>query len=65
MDIIPRLSWSEYSTSSGEAIASAMIIDGIYFMNLKELKKFKKALGREKDFADIKLIDEYLKKHNL
>ena len=29
-------------------------------MNLNELIKFKTALGREKDFRDIKLINEYL-----
>lgn len=60
IDIIPSLDWSEYSTTTEEAIQSALIIDGIPFLNLQELKKFKKALGREKDFADIKLIDEYL-----
>lgn len=65
VDIIPQLSWSEYPTSTEEVVAGAMVIDGIYFMNLRELKKFKKALGREKDFSDIALIDEYLEKHNL
>ncbi|MFA6519765.1 MAG: hypothetical protein WCT41_03000 [Candidatus Paceibacterota bacterium] len=63
VDIIPKLSWSEYPTTTEEAIASAMVIDGIYFMNLDELKKFKKALGREKDFADIARIDAYQQKH--
>jgi len=65
IDIIPQLSWDEYPTSTEEAIDSAMIIDGIYFMNLKELRKFKEALGREKDFADIALIDAYLEEHSL
>lgn len=60
IEIIPSLDWSEYPTTTEEAIQSALIIDGIPFLNLQELKKFKKALGREKDFADIKLIDEYL-----
>lgn len=60
IDIIPSLDWSEYPTTTEEAIQSALIIDGIPFLNLQELKKFKRALGREKDFADIKLIDEYL-----
>lgn len=60
IEIIPSLSWSEYPTTTEEAIASAMIIDGIYFMNLEELKKFKKALGREKDLKDIELIDKYI-----
>src|SRR3989344_2496956 len=58
IEINPQLSWSAYPTSTEEAISSAMIIDGIPFMNLKELRKFKKALGRDKDFADIILIDE-------
>lgn len=61
VDIIPELSWSEYSTTTEQAIKSATNIDGIPFMNLQELKKFKKALGREKDFKDIKFIDKYLK----
>lgn len=60
IDIIPSLDWSEYPTTTEEAIKSALIIDGIPFLNLEELKKFKTALGRDKDFADIKLIDDYL-----
>ena len=63
IEINPQLSWSAYPTSTEEAISSAMIIDGIPFMNLKELRKFKKTLGRDKDFADIILIDEYLREH--
>lgn len=59
-EINPELSWEDYQTSTAEAIQSAMIIDGIPFLNLQELKKFKQALGRDKDFADIKLIDDYL-----
>ena len=61
IDIIPQLSWKEYPTTTKEAIASALIIDGIPFMNLEELKKFKLALGREKDKADIVLIEKYQK----
>ncbi|MFA6365539.1 MAG: hypothetical protein WCW78_04040 [Candidatus Paceibacterota bacterium] len=60
VDIIPSLDWSEYLTTTEEAIASALIIDGIPFLNLQELKKFKRAMGRDKDFEDIKLIDDYL-----
>lgn len=60
VDIIPRLDWEGYSTTTKDAIASAVIIDGVPFMNLEELKKFKKALGREKDAADEKLIEQYL-----
>ena len=59
VDIIRQLSWDAYPITNEEAIASALIIDGIPFMNLDELKRFKRALGREKDFADIKLIEAY------
>lgn len=59
-EINPGLSWEGYNTSTAEAIKSALIIDGVPFLNLDELKKFKRALGRDKDFADIRLIDDYL-----
>jgi inorganic pyrophosphatase len=61
IDIIRQLSWDAYPTTNEEAIASALIIDGIPFMNLYELKQFKQALGREKDLADIKRIEAYEK----
>ncbi len=64
IDIISQLSWPEYTTTTEEALASSVVIDGINFMNLNELKKFKRALGREKDFVDIELIDKYLKVHD-
>lgn len=57
--MIPQLDWEEYSTTTEEAIQTATIIDGIPFMNLNELCKFKEALGRDKDFKDIELIREY------
>jgi hypothetical protein len=60
IEINPQLSWSDYKTSTEEAIKSATIIDNIPFLNLGELKKFKEALGRDKDKEDIKLIDDYL-----
>lgn len=58
-DIIPQLDWENYTTTTEEAISSALVIEGIPFMNLNELIKFKTALGREKDFKDIELIKEY------
>jgi hypothetical protein len=61
IDIIPQLNWDKYKTTTEEAITSAKIIEGIPFMNLEELIKFKTALGREKDFKDIELIKQYLK----
>lgn len=60
IEVNPELSWQGYATTTQEAISSATVIDGIPFMNLQELRKFKKALGREKDIADIALIDAYM-----
>ncbi|MBU6371076.1 hypothetical protein KGQ74_03360 [Patescibacteria group bacterium] len=61
-DIIPELSWPAYPTTTKQAIASAMMIRSIPFLNLDELIKFKRALGRKKDLADIELIEARLKK---
>lgn len=61
VDVIPELSWENYPTTAEEAIASATILGGVCFMNLEELRKFKLALGREKDAEDIALIDAYEK----
>lgn len=61
IDVIPQLDWEEYNTTTKDAIGTATIIDGIPFMNLDELCKFKTALGRDKDFKDIELIREYQK----
>jgi len=57
--IIPSLEWDKFPITAEQAINSATIIDGVPFMNLDMLRQFKLALGREKDFADIKLIDQY------
>ncbi len=59
IDINPDISWSEYPTTNEEAIASATVIDGVPFINLEELKRFKTASGREKDLADLILIEKY------
>lgn len=59
IEINPQLDWEEYNTTTEEAIKTATIVGGIPFMNLDELCKFKTALGRDKDFEDIKLIREY------
>ena len=60
VEINPRLDWENYSTTADAAIASATIIDGVPFMNLNELVKFKRGLGRAKDLADIVMIEAYL-----
>lgn len=62
VDILPNLLLGDYLGDTNSLIAEADIIQGFPFIKLEELIKFKKVLGREKDFADIKLIEGYLKK---
>jgi len=59
-ELNPELTWENYHTTLYEAMASALVIEGVPFMNIDELCKFKKALGREKDFKDLELIKNYL-----
>lgn len=63
IDIITKLDWEDYPTTTAEAIKTATIIDGAPFLNIKETIKFKKALGREKDFKDIALLEKYQSTH--
>lgn len=65
IEINPALNWDTYQTTTEKAINSALIVDGVPFLNLEELKKFKTALGREKDLVDVALIDQYLSKKDL
>ena len=57
--VFPTLDWEDFPVTAEEAIAAALMIEGVPFLNLKHLRQFKKALGREKDFKDIELIDEH------
>jgi 8-oxo-dGTP diphosphatase len=59
-EINDQLNWGKYDITTKEANKSAFFVKDIPFMNLDELIKFKTALGREKDFKDIKLIKNYL-----
>lgn len=61
IDIIPQLDWHDYPTKVEEAIKTADIINGFPFLNISETIKFKKALGRKKDFKDIKLLENFKK----
>lgn len=63
-EIIPKLEFELYPTTAEEAISSALIIDGIPFMNLDELIKFKLSQGREKDLRDIELVKKYQEEHD-
>lgn len=60
-EIITRLHYGKYQTSTQLLIKSANIIEDIPFMNLKEIIKFKKEMNRDKDKEDIELIESYIK----
>ena len=62
IDIKRKLLDGEYPVTTQELIESSVVIEGIPFMNLEELIKFKQATAREKDFKDIELINSYLRK---
>lgn len=59
-----RLCIGDYKPDIEAVIKNAEVINGIPFMRLEELIKFKTALGREKDLKDIELIEKYLKNNN-
>lgn len=53
---------SNYNPDPQEVIKNAEIVNGVPFAQLEEVKRWKQVFGREKDLADIKLIDEFLAK---
>jgi len=59
LDIIKQLDWEAYPTTVEDAIAGADIINSFPFLSITETIKFKTALGREKDFRDIKMLEDY------
>lgn len=59
-EIIPG--FREYTPDPQYLIDNAEIINGVPFVKLEEVIKWKKAFGRPKDLEDIKRIEEFLKK---
>lgn len=53
--------WGPGKWNIDELIDSADIFDGIRYVNLDNLIKWKKEMGRPKDLEHLKLIEEYLK----
>jgi hypothetical protein len=47
-------------TSVDKLIDKADKIDGYLFLSLEDIKKWKKAMGREKDLEDLKLLGEMM-----
>ncbi len=64
VDIISRYSYRDtYYCPTEKFIETAQMIEGLSFVSLHELKKWKLACAREKDLSDVILIDNYLKTH--
>ena len=61
IDILPNFMLDHYIGDVNSLIKDADIIKGFPFIQLTEFIKFKKELGRPKDFEDIRLMKEYLK----
>lgn len=53
--------WRPGDWDADRLIAEAEMIDGLPFVHLSEVVKWKELYGREKDLKDIELIKEYLK----
>lgn len=61
VQVVPNYMYGNYIGDTKELIRTADIINGFPFLKLTEFIKFKRELGRPKDFEDIKLIKAYLK----
>jgi hypothetical protein len=56
--------WKPWFEDNNELISGADVIDGVRFVSLENVLKWKKALNREKDQKDIKILEDYLEKFN-
>lgn len=66
VDVFPDYSCGEsYQADVVALIKNADVINGVPFVRLTELVKWKKAAGREKDLKDIGLIEHFLDKKEL
>ena len=60
VEVFQDFKCGDYRPETADLIANAQIIDGVPFLKLEELLKFKKILRREKDLKDISLIESYI-----
>jgi len=64
VDILSEYSCGNlYYKDTGELIKDATVIDGVPYVQLEELLKWKKVAAREKDLKDIVLIEKFLVKN--
>lgn len=54
--------WAPGEWDTDKLIDTADVIEGIRFISLENVVKWKKIIGREKDFEHIKMIENYLVK---
>ena len=52
--------FSPYAPTLEHLLGSAMLVDGVPFASIEEVRKWKAASGGPKHEADIKLIDDYI-----
>lgn len=60
-ELFTSVKHSNYNPTFEYLVQQSEEIDGILFLKLSEVLKFKKAYGREKDLRDIELIQQYLR----
>lgn len=53
--------WGPGEWNIDELISTATVIEGFSFVNIDNVVKWKKVMGREKDMKHIQLIEEYLR----
>lgn len=61
-EVFMEWNFGGYCPTLSELQESADVIDGIPFVNLREVNKWKQVCGRPKDIADINLINLYLQR---
>jgi len=61
IEIHPSWAWEPKITDLKGVIKRAEVIKGLRFVRLDDLLNCKKKMGREKDFDDIKLIENFMK----
>lgn len=61
IEIYPIWAWGTGFEGLKETIDRAELIDGLRFVLLEDLIRWKEKMGRVKDFEDIELIKKYLK----
>ena len=61
--MISNYKYKNYRPDTDELIKNADIIEGLPFLPLTELIKFKSELAREKDLRDVELMKIFLNTH--